>query len=150
MTHPIIIIGAGLAGWTTARELRKLDPDTPVVLITADSGDFYAKPTLSNAFAQRRTPAQLVTTPAEKMAQSLNLTLLAQTRTLAIDTQAHTLQVAHGSAEAQTLHYRKLVLALGASPIRIPLQGDAADQVHSVNSLDDFSVFFKKLNNILN
>ena len=38
MTHPIIIIGAGLAGWTTAREFRKLDASTPVLLITADSG----------------------------------------------------------------------------------------------------------------
>jgi rubredoxin-NAD+ reductase len=35
-----------LAGWTTVREFRKLDPATPVVVITADNGDFYAKPTL--------------------------------------------------------------------------------------------------------
>ena len=60
----LIIIGAGLAGWTTAREFRKLDPTTPLLLITADSGDFYAKPTLSNAFAQKKSPEQLVVTPA--------------------------------------------------------------------------------------
>ena len=55
--NSILIIGAGLAGWTTAREFRKLDTTTPVRLITADSGDFYAKPSLSNAFAQGRLPA---------------------------------------------------------------------------------------------
>ena len=51
----LVIIGAGLAGWTTAREFRKLDTSTPIVLITADGGDFYAKPTLSNACAQKRS-----------------------------------------------------------------------------------------------
>ena len=66
MSHPLIVIGAGLAGWTAIREFRKLDADTPVTLITADSGDFYAKPTLSNAMAQQRGPAQLVTTPATR------------------------------------------------------------------------------------
>jgi NADPH-dependent 2,4-dienoyl-CoA reductase/sulfur reductase-like enzyme len=83
--QPLIIVGAGLAGWTTAREFRKLDADTPVLLVTADSGDFYAKPSLSNAFAQGRTPAQLVSTPAAKMAQTHKVTLLAHTQALAID-----------------------------------------------------------------
>ncbi len=58
---PVVVIGAGLAGWTTVREFRKLDRTTPVTLVTGDSGDFYAKPSLSNAFAQGRLPAQLVT-----------------------------------------------------------------------------------------
>lgn len=140
MTHPVIIVGAGLAGWTTVREFRKIDPDTPVVLVTADRGDFYAKPSLSNAFAQKRGPEQLVSTPAAKMAETLNVTLLAQTQAEAVDVAAKTLRVSHGGT-SQTLHYRQLVLATGAQPIRVPVQGDAADQVHSVNSLDDFRTF---------
>ena len=72
MSQSLIIVGAGLAGWTTAREFRKLDTTTPVQLVTADSGDFYAKPALSNAFAQSRLPAQLVSTPAAKMAATNN------------------------------------------------------------------------------
>src|SRR5512133_2680606 len=132
MLEPIIIIGAGLAGWTTARELRKLDPDTSVLLITADSGDFYAKPSLSNAFQQKRTPAQLVTTPAVKMAETHNVRLLAHTRVLAIDPSTGTLRTTQGD-----FHYRQLVLATGAQPIRVPMAGDAIDQVQSINSLDD-------------
>ena len=62
----LVIVGAGLAGWTTAREFRKLDASAPIVLVTADSGDFYAKPGLSNALAQNRTPQQLVSTPAAR------------------------------------------------------------------------------------
>jgi rubredoxin-NAD+ reductase len=65
---PVVIVGAGLAAWTTARELRKRDAAVPIVLVTQDSGDFYAKPTLSNAFGQKRSPQQLVTTAAADMA----------------------------------------------------------------------------------
>ena len=140
MTQPIIIIGAGLAGWTTAREFRKLDTTTPVMLITADNGDFYAKPSLSNAFAQKRAPAQLVSTLAAKMVETLNVTLLANTRVEAINPQTRTLTTSRGE-----FSYRQLVLATGAQPIRVPVAGDAADQVQSINSLDDFSAFHARL-----
>ncbi|OGB50703.1 MAG: pyridine nucleotide-disulfide oxidoreductase [Burkholderiales bacterium RIFOXYC12_FULL_60_6] len=140
MQNPIIIIGAGLAGWSTARELRKLDKTTPVLLITADSGDFYAKPSLSNAFAQKRGPAQLVTTPAASMAASQNITLHAHTRVTAIDTVRQTVHTSAGE-----FAYAKLVLATGAQPIRIPMSGDAASAVLSVNALQDFSEFHARL-----
>ena len=144
MSQSLIIVGAGLAGWTTAREFRKLDTTMPVFLVTADSGDFYAKPSLSNAFAQGRLPAQLVSTPAAKMAETLNVTLLAHTRVEAIDTAAQTLSV-RNAAGLQTLAYRDLVLATGAQAIRVPVQGDAADAVMSINSLDDFAAFHARL-----
>jgi rubredoxin-NAD+ reductase len=144
MSQSLIIVGAGLAGWTTAREFRKLDTTTPLILVTADSGDFYAKPSLSNAFAQGRLPAQLVSTPAAKMANTLNVTLLAHTRVEAIDTAARTLNV-RSAAGLQSLAYRDLVLATGAQAIRVPVQGDAADAVMSINSLDDFAVFHARL-----
>ncbi len=141
---PLLIIGAGLAGWTTVREFRKLDATSPVVLVTADSGDFYAKPTLSNAYAQKRTPTQLVSTPAGKMAETLNVTLLAHHQVQALDTAAQTAIVSH-NGHTQTLHYRQLVLATGAHPIRTPVAGSAADQVKSINNLDDFAAFHQAL-----
>lgn len=141
--NPIIIVGAGLAGWTTAREFRKLDATAPVVLITADSGDFYAKPTLSNAFAQKKTPDQLVVTPAAKMAETQQVTLLAHTRVLSFDPGSQTVVTDKGSFE-----YSSLVLATGALPIRVPIAGDAAEQVLSVNSLDDFILFYGLLKSV--
>ena len=140
MDQPLLIIGAGLAGWQTVREFRKLDTTTPITLVTADAGDFYAKPTLSNAFGQKRGPAQLVTTPAATIAQTLNVTLLSHTQVTAIDTATQTVHTSTGP-----LGYRDLVLATGAQPIRVPLSGAAADQVLSVNSLADFGVFHQRL-----
>ncbi|MES2978990.1 MAG: FAD-dependent oxidoreductase [Pseudomonadota bacterium] len=146
MSPPIVIIGSGLAGWTTAREFRKLDAVTPVHLITADSGDFYAKPSLSNAFAQKRAPTQLISTAAAKMAESLNVTLSAHSRVESIRPEARNVTFRPAAeGEPVTLHYRQLVLATGAQPIRIPIKGLAAQQVVSINNLDDFARFHAHL-----
>ena len=137
---PLIIIGAGLAGWSVVREFRKLDATTPVLLITADRGDFYAKPSLSNAFAQGRAPVQLVSTEASKMAATQNVTLLPHTRVTGIDPESKLVRTSQGAHS-----YRQLVLATGAQAIRVPLAGNAADQVLSVNSLDDFTTLHARL-----
>jgi rubredoxin-NAD+ reductase len=137
---PIIIIGAGMAGYTVARELRKLDKALPLTVITADGGGFYSKPMLSNAFAQKKLPAQLVTQNAAQLAAQINATILAATRVEGIDVAAKTLTISGGMLE-----YDKLVLAVGAQPIRLALQGDSADQVMSINHVEDYARFRQQL-----
>ena len=134
MSAPLVVVGSGLAGWTTVREFRRLDPQSPVRLVTADRGDFYAKPSLSNAFSQGRGPEQLVTTSATKMAESLNVMLHAGTRVEAIDAATQRLHTDQGE-----LVYSQLVLATGAQAIQVPVAGNAAHRVRSVNSLADFA-----------
>ena len=132
--NPIIVLGSGLAGYTVVRELRKLNRDIPITLVTRDSGDYYSKPMLSNAFAQNKDAASLVLTRAADMAKQLDIKLLVETDVHAIHRAGKQLDTTSGMLE-----YDKLVLALGADPIRIPLQGDAADEVLSVNDLADYA-----------
>jgi rubredoxin-NAD+ reductase len=141
MSEAVVIIGSGLAGYNVARELRKLNADLPITVVSQDHAGFYSKPMLSNALAGKKTAATLVMKSAEKMADEAKLTVLAQTRVTAIDTAARTLSLSNG----EVLPYRDLVLALGADPIRLPLQGDAASTVLSVNDLDDFARFAEAL-----
>lgn len=138
---PVVVVGSGLAGWSAVREFRKLDTTTPVVMITADAGDFYAKPSLSNALVQGKVAAQLVTTPAEKMVATLGVTLLQHTHVTGIDVQT---QEVHTHSKG-SFDYRQLVLATGAKAIRLSFTGNAADEVMSVNSLDDYAAFRAKL-----
>ena len=138
---PVLIVGSGLAGWSVAREFRKLDTTTPVVMITADAGDFYAKPALSNALVQGKVAEQLVTTSAEKMVASLGVTLLQHTHVTGIDVQT---QEVH-TASKGSFGYRQLVLATGAQAIRLNFTGNAATQAMSVNSLDDYAAFRNRL-----
>lgn len=138
---PIIIIGAGLAGYTVAREFRKLDKATPLIMITQDSGGFYSKPMLSNAFAQNKGAQQLVSQSATHMAEQLDVTLATNTRVNGIDIAAKTVDTSSGTYE-----FEKLVLAVGAQAIQLGLKGDAADQVLSVNHIDDYAAFRERIN----
>jgi rubredoxin-NAD+ reductase len=132
---PIVIIGSGLAGYTTARELRKLDKDTPIEIITADEGYFYSKPMISNALGRGQQPMDLPTADAAKMAADLGARIRTRTRVDAIDRD-----VARLHLDGDTLAYARLVLALGADPVRLDLAGDA-DAPLSVNDLDDYARF---------
>jgi rubredoxin-NAD+ reductase len=134
--HPIIIIGSGLAGYNTAKELRKLDTATPLVVIASDSSAFYSKPMLSNAIASKKTPAALALNTPEQMSEQLKGTVRAGKHVDAIDTAAHTLKIGD-----ETLHYSKLVLALGADQIRLPINGSGAADIQTVNDLDDYARF---------
>jgi len=134
--NPVIILGSGLAGYNVAKELRKLDKETPLTVITADSGSFYSKPMLSNALAGKKPPAAIALNSPEQMATQLNATVRAKTRVTAINPAAHAVSIGN-----ETLDYSKLVLALGADQIRLPIAGDAADAVITVNDLDDYGRF---------
>lgn len=136
MTAPIVIIGTGLAGYQLAREFRKINTDTPLTLITADQGEYYPKPQLSTALTQGKTTETLITATAETMAKQLNATLLTQTMVTTIDPLNHTIYMSD-----QALVYDKLVIAVGAETIRVALEGDAADEVLSINHIYHYTNF---------
>ena len=61
---PVIIVGTGLAGYTLAKEIRKIDHSLPLQLLSADDGREYSKPMLSNALARGKTAAELANASA--------------------------------------------------------------------------------------
>ena len=140
--NPIIVIGSGFAGYTLAREFRKLDAVTPLIIISEDDGRSYPKPMLSNALSKGKTADQLSLSSAEAMAKTLNATVINNTEVKHIDPQNQTISIATNSLP---ISYKNLVLALGASPIRIHVDGNASNDVLSINTLDDYSTFRKQL-----
>lgn len=132
----IVIIGSGLAGYTVIRELRKLDKTISITLVTKEPGYFYSKPMLSTALASNKSAQQLVSTNAEGMATQLEMTILSEADVTAIDTAAQTIATSKGR-----ISYGKLVLGLGADQIRLPLQGNAANEVITVNDLEEYAQF---------
>lgn len=138
----IVIIGSGLAGYNLAKEIRKLDKEIPVQIITQDHGDFYSKPMISNAFGKNLDAEKLKTNSAEEMAETFNLEILTNTTVVSIDRTNKQVITTNAS-----LPYAKLVLALGAQPIRLPFEGNAADDVYTVNSIYDYEIFRKAIQN---
>src|SRR3546814_1042239 len=132
----IVVVGSGLAGYGVLRELRKLAPDARLTLVTLDDGHFYSKPALSTALAKGKVADTLVTTPAAKMVAQLRLDLRAGREAEAIDAAGKVLLTTGGP-----IAYDVLVLALGADPVRPPIEGDAAHRAFAVNNLDQYRAF---------
>ena len=132
-SRALVIVGTGLAGYTLAREWRKLDRERSLIMLTADDGSFYSKPMLSNALAQGKTPSDLSMKSATEMAGELDADIRTGTRLQSVSPRERRLRV-DGSA----VEYGDLVLAVGAAPVRIPLGGTGASSVMSVNNLSDY------------
>ena len=120
--NPIVIIGSGLAGYNVARELRKLDKQTPLAIITADSGAvLFQADAVERARHRESAGGHPDSIPPEQMAQQLDATVRAHTR-VTRNRRRRSTQLRIGD---ETVTYSKLVLALGADQIRLPLSGDA-------------------------
>ncbi|MGE8560356.1 MAG: NAD(P)/FAD-dependent oxidoreductase [Acinetobacter sp.] len=142
--HPIVIIGSGMAGYTASREFRKLNPEHELVMICADDAVNYAKPTLSNALAGKKAPEQIALGDASKMSDQLKMRIEAHTWVKEIQAEQHQL-VLEKDGQQSTQPYSKLVLAVGANPVRLAIAGDGSDDIHVVNNLDDYKAFRKNL-----
>ena len=130
---PIIIIGTGLAGYSLAREYRKLNKTQRLLILTADDGHSYSKPMLSNGFTKGKSAAELSMSDPGKMAEQLDI----EVRTFATVTQIEP-KNQRISLGDEVITYEKLVLAWGADVIHLELQGEGASRVMSVNDLMDY------------
>jgi rubredoxin-NAD+ reductase len=139
--QPIVIIGSGMAGYAAAREFRKLNPAQELIMICADDAANYAKPTLSNAYALKKAPEQIALGDAEKMTAQLNMKILNHTWVKAIQTDSHELQLEHADGASSVQSYSKLVLAVGANAVRLAISGNGSDDIHTVNSLNEYKSF---------
>ncbi len=108
---PIVIVGTGLSGYSLVREFRKLDKETPpVIMVTADDGVSYSKPMLSTGFTKDKDADGLAQANPEAMAEQLGGVEIRPWSTVTgIDTDAHELKLGD-----QSIRYAKLVLAWGA------------------------------------
>jgi len=141
MSNSVIIVGSGLAGYAVARELRKVNAEIPIIMLTGDHGGFYSKPMLSNALASGKAPESIINGDAIHMASQLKISIRPHCHVATINQQKQVLTLANG----EEISYDQMVLALGADQIRLPLAGSGVEKVLSVNDLDDYKKFRDEL-----
>ncbi len=136
MSAPVVIVGTGLAGYNLAKEFRKHDTQTPLLLLTADDGRSYSKPMLSTGFSKNKPADALSMAEAGAMAEQLNAEIRTHTRISGIDPGHRQLWIGE-----EAVAYRDLVLACGAEVIRVPVAGDAQEAIFPINDLQDYTRF---------
>ncbi|QQZ42028.1 FAD-dependent oxidoreductase [Pseudomonas sp. SK3(2021)] len=136
MNAPVVIVGTGLAGYNLAREFRKLDSETPLLLITADDGRSYSKPMLSTGFGKNKEADGLSMAEPGAMAEQLKAEVRTHTRISGIDPGHKRLWMGE-----EAVNYRDLILAWGAETVRVPVEGDAGELIFPINDLEDYARF---------
>lgn len=136
----VVIVGAGIAGWSAAESIRQRDSDINILLVSACKGAVYPKPAISMALSQGKQAADLIDMDAIAKAETLGIEVRTETRIIRIDTARKRLTTVKGGIE-----YGKLVLAMGASQRELPISGTAAEQVLRVNDLKSYQMLYERL-----
>lgn len=139
----ILIIGSGYAGWQAAEEIRKVNPDAVITLLTADDGAVYPKPALSMALSQNRTPDDLLEASAAEKAAELDVGVKTKTKVMSINTKRNKVMTTTGS-----FSYKNLILATGAKAMTLKPDGNAAHEIITINDLSAYKKFYKRLQGV--
>jgi len=124
--HTYLIVGGGMTADAAAQALHEADPAGSVGLVSAEPHPPYDRPPLSKAL-WKGEPEEKIWRKTAATGAALHL----GRRITAIDPQGHKATDDRGT----TYRFKKLLLATGGAPRRLPLE---TDQIIYFRTLDDY------------
>ena len=138
--RPVVIVGAGHAGFQLASSLRQAGYAEPIFLLNDEPHLPYQRPPLSKAYLKGGgAPDSLMFRP-DKFYRDQNIELIAD-RAASIDRPARRLSLASGAS----LEYEHLVLATGARNRLLDLPNANLEDVLYLRTLDESEVLRQRL-----
>lgn len=130
----IAVVGASLAGWRAAEQLRRSGFEGTISLIGDEPHAPYDRPPLSKQVLAGEWPPERTMLAAEDKLDELDLDLRFGVRATALDVAARTLTL-DSPAGSQDLAYDGLIIATGARCRELP--ADEIRGVFTLRTLDD-------------
>ncbi|MFI9271302.1 NAD(P)/FAD-dependent oxidoreductase [Kitasatospora sp. NPDC052896] len=128
-----VVVGGGLAGGRAVETLRAEGYDGPLVLVTEEDERPYERPPLSKRYLLGASEREeLFVHPPEWYAEH-DVELRLGVAATELDVTAHEFTLSSGDR----LGYRRLLLATGAAPRRLPLPGADLDGVFTLRRIAD-------------
>jgi 3-phenylpropionate/trans-cinnamate dioxygenase ferredoxin reductase component len=128
-----LIIGGGVAAAKAAEGLRAAAGEGTAVVMTAEPELPYERPPLSKEFLRGEAGREQARTHDEAWYREHDVEVMLATRASTLDPSTHTATTEIGDQ----LHYGGLVLATGATPIRLGLPGEELEGVYYLRTVDD-------------
>jgi NADPH-dependent 2,4-dienoyl-CoA reductase/sulfur reductase-like enzyme/nitrite reductase/ring-hydroxylating ferredoxin subunit len=129
----IVIVGAGAAGHACAEELRARGYRGQLVLIGADADGPVDRPNLSKDYLAGTAPEEWIPLRGKQWYAEHGIELAFGSPVVNIDVAKHEVTLVTGRSH----HWDKLLLATGADPIKLDIEGADHPQVHYLRSLAD-------------
>ena len=129
----VVILGAGAAGDAAADMLRREGYDGSITMIGAETSGPVDRPNLSKDYLAGNAPEEWIPLRSPDYFAEQKITLVTGKRADRIDTAAKRVILEGGTEHA----YDALLIATGASPIKLPAAVDTTGRVRYLRSLDD-------------
>jgi 3-phenylpropionate/trans-cinnamate dioxygenase ferredoxin reductase component len=127
-THDYLIIGAGMAAGAAAKAIRETDAAANIGIVGAEAQTPYQRPPLSKALWKGDKSLDDIDLGTAETGAQLHL----GRRVESLDRIAHVARDDHGDS----YRYRRLLLATGATPRRLPFDG--GERVIHFRTRDDY------------
>lgn len=135
----VIIVGGVAGGASTAARLRRLDEQAEIIMLERGGYVSFANCGLPYYIGGVITDRSLLTVQGpEDFRDSFNIDVRLHQEATAVDTGRKTVTI-HDSAENRTYteSYTHLVLATGASPVKLPVEGADSPRVFTLRTIPD-------------
>lgn len=139
LQNHLIVIGGTAAGLSAASAARRADPSLPITVFEKTGYisygscglPYYIGGVVENA-------SDLVTFTPDQLRHSRNIAVHTHHEVKTIDREQKQVHVANlQSGETEIISYSRLVIATGASPIRLPIPGASLDGVFTLRFMED-------------
>ncbi|WP_406145958.1 NAD(P)/FAD-dependent oxidoreductase [Streptomyces sp. NBC_01012] len=131
--HAVVVVGAGQAGFETARALRGRGFRDLITLVGDERPGPAHRPPLSKGYLAGTVPAEDIALRPPSFYADQDIELLAGDRVACVDRERRTVLLESGLR----LPYDNLVLATGSRPRTLPVPGSSLTGVLSLRSLAD-------------
>src|SRR5215218_3102389 len=128
----VVVIGAGVAGVTTAEELRRALPDVDITLLGDEPYDFYNRMAITRLVSESISIDSLYLNRRD-WAASRRVDYRRSVAATALDRASREVETSDG----QRLPYDRVIIATGARPLLPPIEGVGSEGSFALRSIDD-------------
>jgi NADPH-dependent 2,4-dienoyl-CoA reductase/sulfur reductase-like enzyme/nitrite reductase/ring-hydroxylating ferredoxin subunit len=136
----IVIVGGGAAGLACADMLRREGYDGPLTIVSADASPPVDRPNLSKDYLAGTAQEEWVPLRPADFYRDRRIDLLLNSRVSSLDTKSRRIILENGKA----IEFGALLLATGADPIHLAVEGAADSQVHYLRTFADSKTIITK------
>ncbi|RWE24951.1 MAG: pyridine nucleotide-disulfide oxidoreductase [Mesorhizobium sp.] len=136
----IVVVGGGAAGFAAAERLRREGHRDSIVMLSEDEAPPVDRPNLSKDYLAGKAPSEWIPLRGAGFYAKNDIDLRLKTNAADIDVRSHQVVLANGDRIA----YDRLLLAMGAEPVRLTIPGADQPHVHTLRSLADCGAIIER------
>lgn len=136
----VVIVGGGAAGLAAADMLRREGYDGPLTIVSADDSPPVDRPNLSKDYLAGTAQEEWVPLRPADYYRDCRIDLLLRSRVSSLDTKRRRIVLESGKA----LEFGALLLATGADPVHLQIEGATDSQLHYLRTFADSKAIIAK------